>query len=274
MAMIEFVRNYSDRSTDRGYQFEFHCDQCYSGFMSSFQPSLIGAAGGLMEAAGSIFGGILGSAGNSAYNIQRAIGGPAHDRALQQAVTEVKQRFRRCQLCGKWVCADVCWNERASHCTGCTPKYEQEVVSLRTQAQVQATQEQLREKAANTNYVSAIDMNPDVQVHINGRAQSTLNPNPSHSGTFLPSSQEAESGSSSSSERGLLHSRTEAAPVSTDSVSAAPLVANCSACGAIVKGSKFCPECGTKVVTHLTCSGCGHISAATARFCGDCGSKL
>ena len=26
MAMIEFVRNYSDHSTDRGYQFEFRCD--------------------------------------------------------------------------------------------------------------------------------------------------------------------------------------------------------------------------------------------------------
>jgi hypothetical protein len=72
MALIEFVRNYSDRSTDRGYQFEFHCDHCYSGFMSSFQPSLIGAAGGLLEVAGSLFGGILGSAGNSAYSIQRA----------------------------------------------------------------------------------------------------------------------------------------------------------------------------------------------------------
>lgn len=273
MAMIEFVRNYSDRSTDRGYQFEFHCDQCYSGLMSSFQPSLLGAAGGLFEAAGSIFGGILGSAGHSAYDIQRAIGGPAHDRALQQAVTEVKQRFRRCQRCGKWVCADVCWNERVSQCTGCTPKYEQEVVSLRTQAQVQATQEQLREKVATINYVSAIDMNPDVPVPINGGAPSTLNPNAAPAGTFLPASQAGESGSSFSSERGL-HAGTQAAPVSTESASAAPLVTNCSACGAVVKGSKFCPACGTKVMTHLTCPGCGHTSAATARFCGDCGSKL
>ncbi len=80
MAMIEFVRNYSDHSTDRGYQFEFRCDHCYSGYMSSFQPSFIGTAGGLLEAAGNIFGGVLGSAGSSAYNIQRAVGGPAHDR--------------------------------------------------------------------------------------------------------------------------------------------------------------------------------------------------
>jgi hypothetical protein len=274
MALIEFVRNYSDRSTDRGYQFEFHCDHCYSGFMSSFQPSLIGAAGGLLEVAGSLFGGILGSAGNSAYSIQRAIGGPAHDRALQQAVTEVKQKFRRCQLCGKWVCADVCWNERASQCVGCTPKYDQEVVSLRTQAQVQATQEQLRNKAANVNYVSGIDMNPDVPVHISGKDQAALSPNAGPSGTFLPSLQETTSGSASSSDKEPQRPGTEAVPASTNSVSPAPAVTNCSACGAVIKGSKFCPECGTKVVTQLTCSSCGHIAAPTARFCGDCGSKL
>src|SRR5579859_7542308 len=135
MAMIEFVRNYSDRSTDRGYQFEFRCDHCGNGYMSSYEPSLIGTAGGLLQAAGSLFGGFLGSAGNSSYEIQRAIGGPAHDRALQTAVAEVKQKFERCQRCGEWVCKEICWNEGARQCTGCTPKYEQEVISMRTQAQ-------------------------------------------------------------------------------------------------------------------------------------------
>ena len=39
---IEFVRNYSDHSTDRGFQFEFHCDRCGSGFRTRFQPSVTG----------------------------------------------------------------------------------------------------------------------------------------------------------------------------------------------------------------------------------------
>jgi hypothetical protein len=237
MALIEFVRNYYDRSTDRGYQFEFHCDQCYSGFLSSFQPSFIGAAGGLMEAAGNIFGGLLGSAGSSAYSIQRAISGPVHDRALQQAVTEVKERFRRCQLCGKWVCADVCWNERASQCTRCTPKYEQEAVSSRVQAQVQATQDQLREKAAKTDYVTGVDMQPDAPMDRSGirRPLPTVLPEGGADGLANPA---------------------------------------CTGCGTAVGTSKFCPECGMKVVRQLTCAGCGQAAAATARFCGACGASL
>ena len=152
--------------------------------MSSYETSMIGTAGGLLQAAGSLFGGILGNAGRSSYEIQRAIGGPAHDHALQKAVAEVKEKFRRCQRCGKWVCAEVCWNEPATQCVGCTPKYEQEVISLRTHAQIQATGEQLSEKAHGIDYVSGIDMNPDSQVRFNP-APSTpeLPPQKSH---FLP----------------------------------------------------------------------------------------
>ena len=72
MALIRFTANYADLSTDRGYQFRFHCDKCGNGFMSRFQTSVTGVAGDPLRAAGNIFGGILSSAGNSAYDIQRA----------------------------------------------------------------------------------------------------------------------------------------------------------------------------------------------------------
>lgn len=263
MAMIEFVRNYSDHSTDRGYQFEFHCDHCYSGYMSSFAPSMIGAAGGLLEAAGSIFGGLLGSAGNTAYDIQRAIGGPAHDRALQTAVTEVKQKFRRCQRCGKWVCAEICWNESAAQCTGCTPKYEQEVISMRTQAQISATQEQLREKALGTDYVSEIDMNPDAQVRINPGAQAP------------PPQLQAQSPSGDGWQPVpvqpslAVSSVGQTAPTANISASS-----HCTECGATLTGGKFCAGCGAAVAAPKTCAGCGHVSPPSARFCEDCGKKL
>ena len=39
-----------------------------------------------MQAAGSVFGGIFGRASAGSYEIQRAIAGPAHDRAFQAAV--------------------------------------------------------------------------------------------------------------------------------------------------------------------------------------------
>jgi|GEM_PF-76652 len=269
MAMIEFVRNYTDHSTDRGYQFEFRCDHCYSGYMSSFDPSVIGAAGGLLQAAGSIFGGLLGSAGNSAYDIQRAIGGPAHDRALQQAVTEVKQKFRRCQRCGKWVCAEICWNERAAQCTGCTPKYEQEVISLRTQAQISATQDQLREKALGTDYVSEIDMNPDAQVRINpGAHVPQLPQSPSGGGwQTVPAGQPAIAAPSQSGP--WTPANTTPPPVANVSASS-----HCTACGATLTGGKFCASCGAAIAAPKTCTGCGHISPSAARFCEDCGNKL
>src|SRR5918997_1461118 len=51
MALIKFVRNYDDLSTDRGYQFKFYCDKCGNGFLSNFENSTIGTAGSLLRAA-------------------------------------------------------------------------------------------------------------------------------------------------------------------------------------------------------------------------------
>ena len=64
MPLIQFTRNHTDHSTDRGYQFEFFCDRCGNGFMSEFKPSAVGMAGSALRAASSIFGGILGNVGN------------------------------------------------------------------------------------------------------------------------------------------------------------------------------------------------------------------
>ena len=86
MAMIQFVSNYEDLSTDKGYQFKFNCDKCGNGFMSRFQPSVTGTAGSLLRAAGGLFGGWASSAGNSAYEVQRAVGGKAHDTRIADLV--------------------------------------------------------------------------------------------------------------------------------------------------------------------------------------------
>ncbi|MFN7134059.1 MAG: hypothetical protein ACK4N5_18420 [Myxococcales bacterium] len=84
--IIQFVKNYDDLSTDKGYQFKFYCDHCHNGYMSSFEASMMGMASSFLSAAGSMFGGILGNAGHSAYEIQRAVGGKAHDAALKKAM--------------------------------------------------------------------------------------------------------------------------------------------------------------------------------------------
>src|SRR5437764_3503327 len=129
IAMIQFVQNYDDLSTDRGFQFKFHCDKCGNGFMSHFQPSTLGTAGSLLRAAGDLFGGWASSAGNSAYEMQRAVGGKAHDEALMKAVAEGKEHFHQCSRCGRWVCPEVCWNANAGQCEDCAPDFQEEMAT-------------------------------------------------------------------------------------------------------------------------------------------------
>jgi RNA polymerase subunit RPABC4/transcription elongation factor Spt4 len=161
MAMIQFVNNYQDLSTDKGYQFKFNCDKCGNGYMSKFQQSYIGTAGSLLRAAGNIFGGWASSAGNSAYEVQRAVGGSAHDSALQTAVEEGKQHFHQCSRCGKWVCPEVCWNDNANQCEGCAPRYEEEMASAHAQAKADAMRQQFYDKARETDYTANVDMSAD-----------------------------------------------------------------------------------------------------------------
>src|SRR5215813_9255471 len=134
MSMIQFTQNYDDLSTDRGYQFKFYCDRCHNGYLSSFQTSAIGLAGGLLRSASSLFGGVLGSASDSAYEVQRAVGGKAHDSALKAAVEEIKPQFHQCGRCGKWICPQVCFNAKRGLCIDCAPDVENEMAAAQAQA--------------------------------------------------------------------------------------------------------------------------------------------
>jgi len=209
MSMIRFTENYDDLSTDRGFQFKFYCDRCRNGYMSSFQTSLTGVAGGLLHAAGDLFGGILGRAGESAYDIQRATAGKAHDDALQAAVEEVRPSFHQCKRCGKWVCPDVCWNPKRGLCLNCAPDVETELAA----AQAQATKDQVWQKAANTDYTEKIDMKTEAVA-------------------FCPECGAKTQGSKFCPQCGFkLQAKS-----------------NCPKCKAeFDAGTKFCPECGTRV---------------------------
>jgi membrane protease subunit (stomatin/prohibitin family) len=230
MALVQFVSNYEDLSTDRGYQFKFHCDKCGNGYMSRFQASAIGTAGSLLRAAGDLFGGWAGTAGNSAYDIQRSVGGKAHDDALAKAVEEGKQHFHQCSRCGKWVCPEVCWNANAGQCEECAPDYQEELASAHAQAKADATREQLHERARQTDYTSKIDMGADAHVKAPARASaasSTAQPLACHScgvdvgkAKFCP-----ECGTPATRPR-----------------------PTCQGCGHQPEAAtKFCPECGAKM---------------------------
>ena len=233
MGMIQFVNNYDDLSTDKGYQFKFHCDKCGNGFMSRYQASTLGTAGSLLRAAGDLFGGWASSAGNSAYDIQRSVGGKGHDDALQKAVEEGKQHFHQCSRCGRWVCPEVCWNAGAGQCEECAPDYEEELASSHAQAKAEAAREQLHEKARQTDYASQIDMSAGASVRAPGAAQAQQR-------------EQAAAAASNCSACGVEVGKAKFCPEC--GTPTAPPKLTCTGCGHEPEGSpKFCPECGGKM---------------------------
>lgn len=209
MALIQFTKNHTDHSTDKGYQFEFFCDRCGNGFMTGFKPSMAGMATGALRAAGSLFGGILSSASSSTYEIERAVRGPGHDKAFQEAVEEAKPNFRQCPKCAKWACVAMCWNQKRGLCYDCAPNVETELAA----AQAQATVQQIQDKVKQQDLTKDIDLT-------------------SEAAALCPSCGARTQGAKFCPECGKpLRAKNE-----------------CPRCGTKVEtGSKFCPECGTKM---------------------------
>jgi hypothetical protein len=206
---IEFTGNYQDLSTDRGYQFKFFCEKCGNGYMSSYQASKLGMARAAIDVANSVFGGIFGRASAGAYEVQRAVGGVAHDAALREAVEEIRPKFKQCTRCGAWVCEPVCWNHQAGLCERCAP----ELAAERAAAQAEAAREQVHAKAREVDWVK----NEDVAT-----VRSVACP-----------ACGAEVGAA------------KFCPECGEKLVVKP---TCGACGAeIPPKSKFCPECGERV---------------------------
>ena len=209
MALIQFTKNHSDHSTDKGYQFEFFCDRCGNGFMSEFKPSVTGMAGSALRAASSIFGGVLGRAASGSYEIERAIQGPGHDKAFKDSVEEAKPNFRQCPKCAKWVCLSTCWNPKRGLCYDCAPNVETELAA----AQAQITVQQMQEKVRTQDLTKDIDLTSEAVAlcpHCGARTQGAK---------FCP-----ECGKP-------LRPKGE-----------------CPRCGTKIEaGAKFCPECGQKM---------------------------
>lgn len=121
MAKILFTRNYTDHSTNQGFQFEFFCDRCGTGHRTEFQASALGAVTSVLDAASSLFGGIFGSAANLGERARSATWEKAHDEAFQKAMTELKPDFIQCPRCQGWVCKTACWNDSKGLCKQCAP---------------------------------------------------------------------------------------------------------------------------------------------------------
>jgi hypothetical protein len=208
MVAIRFTGNYDDLSTDRGYQFKFYCEKCQNGYMSTFKTSKIGMAGSALRAAGSLFGGFLSGAADSAYEVQRAVGGPAHDSALKEAVDEISPIFKQCSRCGNWVCEPICWNKKAGLCETCAPDLDEEMAA----AQAEAAREQVQLKARETDWTKQRDVSKV-------------------SGAVCPS----------------CGAKTQGGKFCVECGATLNAKKKCGGCGHEIEGApKFCPECGAK----------------------------
>ena len=209
MPLIQFTRNHTDHSTYKGFQFEFFCDRCGNGFMTEFKASATGFAVSALRTAGGIFGGILGTASSNSYEIERAVQGPAHDKAFRAAIEETKPNFRQCPKCTHWVCNEACWNAKRSLCFDCAPDLETELAS----AQVQTTIDQMKTKLQNQDLTKDLDLTSEAVALCPACGAHT------QGAKFCPECGKA------------LRPKNE-----------------CSRCGTKVEGgTKFCPECGNKM---------------------------
>lgn len=210
---IKFVRNYSDLSTSKGFQFEFYCDRCGSGYRTRFKPSVTGTVAGVFDAAGSIFGGLFSRAADVSERVRSAAWEKAHDEAFEAATEEIKPDFIQCPRCSSWVCRSGCWNTKKGLCKACAPDLGVEMAAAQASKSVEEVWAHAamaeEDKKLSTEYwrenIRASCPNCEAPLSSNAK--------------FCP-----ECG----------------APLKVRE--------NCPACGAkLTPGSKFCSECGEKL---------------------------
>lgn len=222
---IPFTDNYQDLSTDRGYQFRFNCERCGNGHLSSFAPSVTGMAGDALRAASSLFGGVFGRAADSTYDIQRMVGGPAHDNALRTAVEEISPQFTQCKRCGQWVCREICWNGERNQCVMCSPRMDQEIAALESQGTIEQLRHQAYLGAAN---VQGVDLTQGVTLQSAATGQQSV----AAAITCHFCNAQITAGAKFCQECGC---KVQRKPI-------------CPHCGIqAAAGAKFCADCGTKI---------------------------
>jgi membrane protease subunit (stomatin/prohibitin family) len=211
---IEFTRNYSDNSTDKGFQFEFYCDRCGTGYRTRFQQFALGTISSALDAASGLFGGVFGQAADLGERARSAAWEKAHDDAFSRAMLELKPDFIQCPRCSSWICRKSCWNTRKGLCKECAPDLGVEMAA----AQASRTTEEIwaHSKMAEEDR----EMLTEKSWREGVRAS-------------CPSCQAP------------LASNVKFCPECGAKINQAT---TCKSCGAkLTPGAKFCPECGVKV---------------------------
>ena len=134
-----FTSNYQDLSSNQGYQFEFRCDICGSGYRSEYQKNLLGTGASILGGASSMIGGLWG-ARNAADTAQQITDRAARDKALKKASNEIMPLFHRCVRCNNWV-DETCFNKARGLCVNCAPNLAAEMEAERSSVEISQMRE-------------------------------------------------------------------------------------------------------------------------------------
>ncbi|MDP4280610.1 MAG: zinc-ribbon domain-containing protein [Bacteroidota bacterium] len=210
---MKFGDNYSDISTDTAFQFEFRCECCGTAYRSTAKAYITGRASQLLGAAGSLFGGFLGSVSSVGNTVKDAAWKKAHDKAFQEAIEEMTPMFIQCPHCHAWVCREQCLNTRKGLCKNCAPDLGVEM----SYAQSMKSVEEIHEHAAMAEEDKKLGVE-NWRSNIRATCPKCNAPLASNA-KFCP-----ECG----------------APLKQED--------KCPHCGTkVTPGAKFCPECGGKI---------------------------
>ena len=152
---IEFVSNYTDLSTDNGFQFEFRCNRCANGHRTEFTTWQIGTAATVLDGAGGFLGGVFGQAASVAQRAKSAAWEKASDKAFIAAVEQIKPNFVQCPRCSTWVCRQQCWNEKKGLCKQCAPDLGVEMAAAQADKSVQEVWEHAKMSAEDKHLSDA-----------------------------------------------------------------------------------------------------------------------
>lgn len=206
--IIPFTNNYRDLSNDRGFQFEFVCERCGNGYRSPFQSDKVAMGTTAIRGFSRLASGRMRNLGYATdAMVNRSTNSPAKDKALGRAVETVRDQFRQCRGCGRWVCAPVCWNHDIGQCLQCSPS----VVDEMSRAQAAAQVEQIKARAQDTDWTAELDLTNRTVVRCPSCQAET------EGGKFCPSC---------------------GSPLRQTTT--------CATCGSQLRaGARFCSECGT-----------------------------
>jgi len=211
---LEFITNYNDLSTDNGFQFEFICDRCGNGYRTRFKEMTVGKVADILDTASSIFGGVFDTAADLGERARSAQWQEAQEKALEEAIEEIKPKFIQCPRCSTWVCRKACWNTKKGLCKECAPDLGVEMAAAQASKSVEevwahAAMAEEDKKLGKEHWREGITAScPQCEAPLASNAK------------FCP-----ECG----------------AKLKTS--------IQCKACKAkLTPGAKFCPECGEKVV--------------------------